>query len=83
MTNSSRWWVHDDPGGNVGLVGLASVWENVTCRGLVTVAGPTTFRIRGIRGTGNGAASTTANVQHHIQNNGGSSPNLLVWRKLS
>ncbi|MER7477441.1 hypothetical protein ABTX60_07260 [Streptomyces sp. NPDC126510] len=83
VPGSNRWWVHDDPGGSVGAVGLASVWENVVVRALVSVTVPTTFRLRGIRGTGNGSAATTANVQHAIQQNGGASQNLIVWRKLA
>lgn len=58
------------------------VYANGTLHALVTVTGPTVFRVQGARGYGAGNVPSNGNTTNHIMATA-ASRNLVVWRKIS
>ncbi|MER6557886.1 hypothetical protein ABT300_08985 [Streptomyces sp. NPDC001027] len=58
VPGSPRWvLLHDEPGTVNPETGLKSIGGNAVCEGFVTITAPTTYEIRGLRGTGDGSGA--------------------------
>ncbi|MFI7467431.1 hypothetical protein [Nonomuraea sp. NPDC049646] len=82
VNGSSRWvLLHDEPGTVNGATGLKSIGGNAVSEAFVTVTAPTTFEIRGLRGTGDGGTQANANLQHYLTS--GIPQQGIMWQKVS
>lgn len=82
VPGSPRWvLLHDEPGTVNPETGLKSIGGNAACEGFVTIAAPTTFEIRALRGVGDGSALANANLQHYLT--GGIPQQGILWQKVS
>jgi hypothetical protein len=82
VPGSPRWVIlHDEPGTVNPETGLKSIGGNAVCEGFVTITAPTTYEIRGLRGTGDGSALANANLQHYLT--GGIPQQGIMWQKVS
>ncbi|MEU0061618.1 hypothetical protein [Streptomyces sp. NPDC006334] len=82
VPGSPRWvLLHDEPGTVNPATGLKSIGGNAVCEGFVTITAPTTYEIRGLRGTADGGTQANANLQHYLTS--GIPQQGIMWQKVS
>lgn len=83
FVNGSQRWVllHDEPGTVNPETGLKSIGGDAVSEAFVTVTAPTTFEIRGLRGTADAGTQANANLQHYL--GAGLTQQGILWQKVS